>query len=131
MSGFLSELITLDDEDGSTVRLVGPLHYRSDVLQHDVYVPAAFKTDYASVPQLFQSLIPKFGKQNRAAIVHDWLYQTNGVTRAQADGVFNEAMQVCHVSTWQRRAMYLAVRLGGWKPWNTYRKADHVEETTR
>ena len=121
MSAFRTPLLTLDDGNGDTVQLVADLVYHSDLLHHDLCVPTGFITDYASVPIGLWNLLPKVGKSNRAAIVHDFLYVANGVSRAEADAVFAEAMAVCGVSSWRRRLMYLGVRAGGWKAWNRYR----------
>jgi hypothetical protein len=97
-----------------------------------VNVGAGFVTDFASIPRLFWNLVaPTDPGVTEAALVHDWLYQypvlTNGeyLTRVQADGVFLDVMNVVdRVARWKRRPMWLAVRVGGWKPWNAYRKAE-------
>lgn len=119
---FRSPLI-FKDEDGLPYTLVVDLVYESDILNRRVTVPSGFKTDLASIPRGLWNILPKSGRYDRAAVVHDFLYVTNGVTRKQADDVLNEAMTYLKVPTWQRRVIYLAVRAGGWKPWNAYRKA--------
>jgi hypothetical protein len=43
--------------------------------------------------------------------------QAPGYTRAQADDVFREAMEVVGVSAWRRTVMYRAVRMGGGGGW--------------
>lgn len=37
-------------------------------------VPSGYVTDFASVPPLLWSFFPPIGKYNRAAVVHDFLY---------------------------------------------------------
>ncbi len=70
-----------------------------------VNVPPAFRTDFASVPRPFWSLIAPWGRHGRAAIVHDFLYQLGGITdvpaqsmrrpsKREADRIFREAMAV-------------------------------------
>jgi len=85
-----------------------------------IIVPAGFVTDFASIPRVAQVIIPK-DVGRRAAILHDWLYATNGCrgffTRAQADAIFLEALGVLNVFPPARWAMYSAVRLGGWWAW--------------
>lgn len=47
-----------------------------------------------------------------AAVIHDWLYSTECVSRSYADRVFFDILQENDV--WSSYIMYAAVRLGGW-----------------
>jgi hypothetical protein len=85
-----------------------------------ITVPAGFKTDFASVPRLFWRIIPPWGRYSAAAVVHDYLYETNSVDRAEADQIFLELMKRLGVPLWKRQLMYRAVRIGGWLPWKKY-----------
>lgn len=86
-------------------------------------VPAAFVTDFASIPRLIQFILsPTAGivsDYGRAAVIHDWLYRhgagmTPPVSRRDADQVFYDAM-LCEDVLWPTRfLMWLAVRLFGW-----------------
>jgi hypothetical protein len=105
--------------------LVTPLVYDSALLNRTLIVPVGFETDLASVPRPLWNILPPFGSYSSAAVVHDFLYKFNGVTRQQADAVLNEAMQVQKVGHWTRWTIWAGVRAGGWKPWNAYR----AEET--
>jgi hypothetical protein len=122
MSAFQTKLI-LEDDGGLPFTLFEPLVYQSDVLGRALSVPAGFKTDLASIPQVFWRVLPPVGKYDAAAVVHDFLYQHNGVTRAQADATLSEAMAVLGTPSWQRAIIYAGVRVGGWVVWNRYRKA--------
>lgn len=93
-----------------------------------ITVPAGFVTDFASIPRIFRIIIPKLGKWNKAAVVHDYLYQHHGkhcrgwailfyMTRRKADIIFHDAMKDLGVKEWERTLMYWAVRLGGWAAW--------------
>lgn len=71
-----------------------------------VTVPAGYLTDGASVPRIFWSLIPPWGANGQAAVVHDLLCEYlqvmhNGqmvaITRERADQIFVEAMRVLDV----------------------------------
>lgn len=124
MSKFLSELLLRDVGDGEQFELIGPLVYRSELAKRDLYVPAGFRTDFASVPKGLWNLFPKHGLWTKAAVVHDFLYVKNGCTRAEADAIFNEAMSVSGVPDWKRRVMFSAVRLGGGGAWKKRRAAD-------
>lgn len=123
MPRFVSRLI-LDDTGGLPFTLDAPLVYASDVLGTTITVPARFVTDLASIPRAMWRVFPPVGKYDAAAVLHDWLYRAGGVTRAQADAVFDEAMGVLNVGQVARWLMYRAVRAGGEEKWNTYRAED-------
>jgi hypothetical protein len=116
--------------DGRVVwRLLDPLYWMADSGDTSpmITVPAGFETDLASIPRLARGLIPSSGPWQRAAVIHDWLYATQGswglapphfkLTRAQADNVFRDAMAAAGVNWITRQAMWTAVRIGGWKGW--------------
>lgn len=98
--------------DGKTWRLDGPFSY-SPALGGHITVPTGFVTDLASIPKLFWNILPPFGKYTEAAVIHDWLYRTHKIPRAGADAILLEAMDLCRVPAWQRRVIYLAVRIFG------------------
>lgn len=108
--------LDISDVDDEWI-LAGPLIY-SDVDGRSFVIPRGFVTDLASIPRVFHPLIKVNGKHRPAAIVHDWLYETQRLTRAQSDLVFLRAMQDCGVRWSQRWVMYLVVRAGGWLPWS-------------
>jgi len=91
-----------------------------------IVVPVGFKTDFASIPQPFWSLLPPDGAYTGAAVVHDFLYATHKIdgkrTRKRCDQIFLEAMEVLDVPKWKRKIMYRAVRMFGWIGWNKKRK---------
>jgi hypothetical protein len=41
-----------------------------------ICIPVGYVTDFASVPPILWSLFPPIGKYNRAALIHDYLYDT-------------------------------------------------------
>lgn len=103
-------------KSGEEWQLQAPLSYihKSGLI---ITVPRGFITDLASIPRLFHSLIPVNGRHSPAAILHDYLYATQTVSRKQADGFFFDAMEDIGVNPIRRKAMYWAVRLGGWLAW--------------
>lgn len=134
-SRFLTHLAA--EADDLPYVLLADLIYDSVRLGARVVVPAGFSTDLASIPRLVQPLIPKEGKYNRPAVVHDWLYANGSigpkgglvsrpVARATADAVLREAMASLLVDAERAELIYMGVRVGGWYPWRKYRKADHV-----
>jgi hypothetical protein len=83
-----------------------------------IVVPKGFVTDFASIPQAFWSFgLSAHGRYSKAAIVHDYLYWTQGCSREQADNLLMIAMKESSVDTGQRIAIYEGVRLGGGQPW--------------
>lgn len=88
-----------------------------------ITVPVGFITDFASIPRFARWLLPKLGKYNKAAVIHDYLYQCNDVIgslayhRRISDKVFRDGMKETGVAKWQYTVMYWAVRIGGWASW--------------
>jgi len=87
-----------------------------------VAVPKGFVTDFASIPRIFWSVLPKDGTYTYAAVIHDYLYWNQSATREIADQVFYECMLDFRVNSSQREAIYFAVRLGGGGVWDQNRK---------
>ncbi|MCW5223489.1 DUF1353 domain-containing protein [Verminephrobacter aporrectodeae subsp. tuberculatae] len=78
-----------------------------------IRIPAGTITDLASVPRLLWAIFPPHGRYAKAAIVHDYLYKEAIGSKAFADQVFLEAMQVLDVPRWRRVLMYWTVCLFG------------------
>jgi len=137
MSQFTSKLV-VEDDDGFPFVLKEPLVYQSDGLRTTLTIPAGFKTDFASIPRVLWNILAPVGSYDRAAVVHDLLYQqapkvpsADGdfnsparCSRKQADDTLLEAMEVCGTGRVVRWAIYAGVRAGGWKVWNAYRAKD-------
>ena len=108
-------------------------HGDGKVIRTGYAIPVGFKTDFASVPRLFRSIVSKIGKHAEAAVIHDWMYVAvkrkahldgKGITvsgevaewrfeRRYADDVFRAAMKEAGVGWLKRQAMWSAVRIGG------------------
>lgn len=103
------EWVLADDLEFSLVVGAGDIKLR---------VPSGFTTDFASVPRILWSIFPPFGKWQRAAILHDFLYSKQGqCSRYLADAFFLEGMAKLGVPFWRRVLMYLAVRTFGMFAW--------------
>ncbi|MFO0700922.1 MAG: DUF1353 domain-containing protein [Nitrospira sp.] len=83
-----------------------------------VRVPPGFVTDFASIPQVFWSLLRPDGEYAYAAVVHDYLYWTQTRSRDEADDILKMAMEDFEVGAVTIEAIYRAVRLGGKAAWN-------------
>lgn len=84
-----------------------------------IVVPKGFVTDFASIPQALWSLgLSPYGQYSRAAIVHDYLYWSQGCTRAQSDRLLVIAMKESNVSGFDEFVVYQGVDKGGTGSWN-------------
>lgn len=83
-------------------------------------IPQGFVTDMASVPRGFWNLFPPTGPWAKAAVYHDYLYQTGTISRADADHEFAEGMKALGVCWVTRMAMWVALRLFGGIAWDKY-----------
>ena len=132
-SSFKTPLIVSPMPDGRNWRLFKSFiyHISSKYSQDCVTVPEGFITDFASIPWLFWTFLPYWGKYGKAAVVHDYLYQTHVfdtseftcdvLDRKRADDIFYEAMLVGGTKPWKAKIMYKAVRLFGWLAWRKRR----------
>ena len=75
--------------DGNIFVLVEELRYKIERTGQRIIVPAGFVTDFASVPQVAQSIISVLGKHSVPAVVHDYLYWVQTCTREQAGSGFS------------------------------------------
>lgn len=132
-SSFKTPLIVTPMPDGRRWRLFKSFtyHIHSKYSQDYIRVPEGFITDFASIPWLFWTFLPAWGKYGKAAVIHDCLYQNGGIehpvsrgcswikiiTRKEADTIFYEAMLVSGTKPWKAKVMYRAVRLFGWLAW--------------
>jgi uncharacterized protein DUF1353 len=118
--------------DGDDWLITQPFVLESAVLGGRLEIPAGFVTDFNSVPQVLQNLLPptEFGE---AAVGHDKLYRDgrwNGqpITREQADAVHQELVAWAGTvrtpaPAWKRAAFHRGLRLFGWVTWRRYRAA--------
>lgn len=84
-------------------------------------VPRGFQTDLASIPAMIP--IPE-GAYNLAGMIHDYLYQFDGYTRADADRVLYDGCRLLGVNPVRSWIIYAGVRAGGWVVWNRYRRRE-------
>jgi len=133
-------LVLLERRDGPSLRsgrslwaLQTPLAYVTGAERREtITVPAGFVTDLASIPRLVWSFYPPDGPWVKAAVIHDFLYYTQGdgiwgktvgvppgrrYSRAESDAIFWEAMAELGIGLWGRFVIWSAVRLGGWIGW--------------
>ena len=117
MSEFTDILLVSPLADGKTWVIQKEFTYHVGELGSDntIRLPVGFQTDFASVPPIFLSLVPRWGKYGKAAIIHDYCYWDQPYTQKRSDEIFKEAMGVLGVAPWRVLLMYWAVRwFGGW-----------------
>jgi hypothetical protein len=82
-----------------------------------VKVPAGFVTDFASIPRIFWIALPKDGLYTYPAIVHDYLYWEQTVSKDEADLILKMSMEDFKISSATMTAIYKGVQLGGGSAW--------------
>lgn len=95
-------------------RVVEDLNYEG--ARETLTVRKGVETDFASVPRLLRWFIPKYGKYNKSAVLHDFLCteaKAGRFDRVDADGIFRRSMRELGVGYVRRRLMWVGVRLGG------------------
>jgi hypothetical protein len=128
--GWRFEILNRAKDGREMVRLQEPLMWGVESPDGPTFVivPEGFVSDFASMPWAVRQLLPSFGPWARAAVLHDYLYATQGqngrFTRRQADAMLREAMAATaqdredrEPAAWKRAAIYRAVRAfgaGGW-----------------
>lgn len=135
MSSFTSDLRVKVLDNGDRYEILDEfVYYRDDNRSIKLKVPVGYVTDFATVPRIFWSIFPPFGKYTKAAVLHDMLCDAflekktwdtvltvdsevkaedrlKFVTRKEADEIFKEAMAAVGVSKFDKFCLYWAVRL--------------------
>ena len=94
-----------------TMNVTGPNNFNVEILE-------GFRYDNASIPWVFQRVLPKtHPKIWRAALVHDWLYYNRIGKREDADKIFLDILKQDGLDWIRRNAAYKAVRLFGKSAW--------------
>lgn len=115
MSRFLNNLKT--EQIGKRLyRLLSPLTLDDEA---GVFVvPEGFETDYGSINALHNAFLFVFfallsGYGNRAATVHDYLYDQASISRKGADDIFYRALRADGIARWRAWIFWAGVRLFG------------------
>jgi hypothetical protein len=98
----------LDDIDWKVMQ---PLRYQGN--SDSFVVPTGSQTDFASVPKIFQWLLPRSGRYTKPAVLHDFLCRRGdqvGCPVNDADGIFRRSMAEMQVPFLKRWVMWAAVR---------------------
>lgn len=113
--------------------LHSPFVYVDDVKGITVTIPAGFRTDFNSAPEVANWY---FNRKDymKAGLVHDWLYKFPSkfesatyippLTRQQCDDIHRRILDLEGCRWSRRQAIYLALRVGGGVAWNRHRQED-------
>lgn len=92
-----------------------------------ITIEKGYTHDGASIPKFARWLIDRDGVHRESALLHDYLYENEGVVdleldsffynRKDADQIFRECLKFQGVSSWKVFLMYNAVRIGGGLYW--------------
>ena len=75
-------------------------------------IPKGFTTDGATVPRVFWVLFPPVGKYLKAAILHDWMLDSNYGWKI-ANKEFNSMLKKLDIAWWRRMLMVGSVKIYG------------------
>lgn len=87
-----------------------------DVYYRDFTIPAGFTWDGASVPKAFRLIVPKWGENSIAYLLHDFLYSTQApstVSRKRADKILYEDLLTLGAGSIRAWLVYKTVDLFG------------------
>lgn len=121
LSPFRIELVEGQDQsnDGrGSWRMCERFGVYSEVLRRELWTPAGFVTDLASIPRLPLVFLRYGDRAHRAVVPHDQLYTTHEVDRLTADNVFLELMLATNVPPDIAHEMFRAVRMFGGRHWD-------------
>jgi hypothetical protein len=102
-------------------------YLQDDLLFHPVgeapeIVPKGFVTDFASIPSVLWPVLPSWQRYGPAAIVHDYLYWSQHVSRRVADEYLLRGMRDMRVGRVRQAVIYRTLRLVGGFAWESNRK---------
>lgn len=102
--------------DGSNWHLLEKVEWTKGGVRAEV--PKGFVTDFASVPAPFRAFLPKWEKYGTPGIIHDYLYRSQHVSRADADRYMLHTMEFMNVPWPKRYLIYGVLRAFGGFAWN-------------
>jgi cellobiose-specific phosphotransferase system component IIC len=90
----------------------GAFEFYSKIYDKTVRVTDHYRSNLASVPRIFWSIIPPVGRYSKATVIHDWLIDNmseHKFTYHQINMIFKEAMKVLGVNWFYRYVMFFSV----------------------
>ena len=86
-------------------------YYYPDIYPNIIInIPVGYRTDFASIPRVFWSILPPVGRYSKAAVVHDYLIDETDIDIKKINKIFLEAMEVLGVNIVTRHIIYASVQ---------------------
>ena len=103
-----------------------------DVEDRRFTVRRSSQTDFSTIP-FFGRWVVRWSKVDIAGVIHDVLYHDGSLSRAQADRVWRLVASSGEHSAnaVQAWVCWVALRLGGWLAWNSYRRRERRKTNVR
>ncbi len=94
-----------------------------------IRVGTGYRFDGASIPRALWRVCghPFESPRDAAALIHDWLYGAQPLTRATADEIYRRTLLALGVSAWRARIEYLALRACGWRAWKEVTDTEMID----
>jgi len=112
--------VRIHKNKSSNRELLHDFIYVSNILSL-IRVPKGFKTDFASIPNIFRPFFP-INYFAYAATIHDYLYRDMEISRKMADDIFLEAALISVKNKFLAKLAYRALRIGGQRAYNRSRQ---------
>jgi hypothetical protein len=113
---FASELVLAARFEPGEWALTTPLIWQEKGFR--VEVPIGFVTDLASIPAILRGALNVTGLSRRAAVLHDYAYCAQTLSREHADQLLRRALIADGMPATTARLYWLGVRTGGASHWN-------------
>ena len=111
-----ADIIWDDDSETTMVILLEPIEVGGWT------VPAGVTSDGGSIPRFaWPWCSPLDGRYIHIFLLHDWLFETHFITRAQADRTLLDLLILAGMRRTQAYAIYCAVRVFGGSHWSNAR----------
>jgi len=77
----------------------------------EIVVPIGYRSDFASIPRIFRTMLSSVGRYSKAAVVHDYMIdEMTEVGMKKINKLFLEGMEVLGVGKVTRYTIYNGVR---------------------
>ena len=109
------------DERGNIIKTLEPLTF---VAYGETFtIPAGYESSGFSCPRILWGILSPAIDPNSlvASIIHDWIFDTHVLTRAQADRYFRKRLIEDGFPRWKAELSYIGVRVFGGSHWSTAR----------
>ena len=109
------------DERGNVIKTLEPLTFTA--YGKTFTIPDWYESSGYSCPRFLWGILSPAIDPNSliASIIHDWIYDTHVLTRAQADKYFRKRLIEDGFPRWKAELSYIGVRVFGGSHWSNAR----------